>query len=479
MIFNSIPFIIFFPLVVLIYYIIPHKVRYIWLLIVSYFFYLCQSTSFVSLLLISTAVTYLSGILLEKSNRAKTPAIAKKTVVAATVVINLGILLVFKYTDFFLELIGNTRRFNLILPIGISFYTFRAVSYIVDCYRGKIVPEKNPLKLALYLSFFLSLLSGPIERACDFLPELSKKVDFDLENVKCGMQKMLWGYFLKIAVAGRLSILVDNVYSNSDGYRGLSLVFAALSYLFMLYCDFEGYSQIAIGGARVMGITMRENFRQPFYSENMGVLWRRWHVSLSTWFRDYLYIPLGGNRKGVRRKYLNLMIVLFLSGVWHGANLTFFIWGLLNGAYIVIGQMTISRRDDLAAKMNIPAKVRLFFKRVGVYILYAFTFIFFANDSVKSAWLVIKGIFTRFSLSPSGILEIFSLGLGKFNLLLTVLLALFVLVVDGKCYKYDCEFSTLLKKTPTWLRWMIYYAVLILILFSANLTGKEFIYSKM
>lgn len=475
MIFNSIPFIIFFPIVALVYYLIPHKVRYIWLLAASYFFYLCQSTSFVVLLVFSTIVTYISGLLLEKADTDK----KRNVIVAAGVIINLMILFEFKYTDFFLELFGSEKRLNLILPIGISFYTFQAVSYTVDCYRGKIEPEKNPFRLALYLSFFLSILSGPINRACDFLPELSKKVTFDTENVKVGLQKMLWGYFLKLCIAARLSIVVDNVYANSDGYSGISLVFTALAYLFMLYCDFEGYSQIAIGGAKIMGLTMCENFRQPFYSESMGALWRRWHVSLSTWFRDYLYIPLGGNRKGTARKYLNLIIVLFLSGVWHGANLTFFIWGLLNGLYIVIGQITIPWRDKIADALKIPGKVRLFLKRVGVYILYAFTFIFFANASVSDAWLVIKGIALRMNISASGIRELFALGLGKFNLALTLALALFVLIVDGKCFREDCEFSELMTKTPTWLRWTIYYGILILILFSANLTGKEFIYSKM
>lgn len=475
MVFNSIPFIIFFLPVALIYYLIPGKFRYIWLLAASIFFYLCQSTAFASFLIISVFITYATGLVLGRC----TKQIYQKITVAVSIFLNLGILLVFKYTDFVLGLFGKDGCLNLILPLGISFYTFMAVSYTVDVYRHKIQPEKNILKLALYLSFFLSILSGPINRACDFLPQLSKEVKLDLENVKVGLQKMLWGYFLKLCIAARLSIVVENVYGNSDGYHSLALIFTAIAYLFMLYCDFEGYSQIAIGAAKIMGITMLENFRQPFYSLSMSELWRRWHVSLSTWFRDYLYIPLGGNRKGTARKYLNLMIVLFLSGVWHGANLTFFIWGLLNGAYIVIGQITLPYRDKLAQKINCSEKLWNALKRIGVYILYAFTFIFFANDSVKSAWMVIKGIGLRLSFSAVQITEIFSLGLGKLNLMLTVVMAVFVIVVDGKCHKDDCDFAKLMTKTPTALRWIIYYAILILILFSANLTGKEFIYSKM
>ena len=481
MIFNSIPFIIFLPIVALGFYIIPQKFKVLWLLIASYFFYMCQDTAFVSLLIFSTIITYGAGILLGRINfAASSHAIFLRRFTATfAVIINLAILIIFKYADFFLELFGSSVRFSLLLPIGISFYTFEALSYIIDVYRGKITPERNILKLALYLSFFLNILSGPINRASDMLPEVSKRVTFDLENVKVGFQKMLWGYFLKLCVAARLSIIVDNVYANIDGYRGLSLAAAAVFYLFMLYCDFEGYSQIAIGAARIMGIRMQENFRQPFYSDSMSILWRRWHVSLSSWFRDYLYIPLGGNRKGTARKYLNLIIVLFLSGVWHGANLTFFIWGLLNGIFIVAGQITIGVRDNIAARLKITGGLRLFLKRCGVYILYAFTFIFFANDSVNNAFMAIRGIFLRFEISPSAIMEIFGLGLGKFNLLLVILMMLLVMIVDGKCFKRDCDFSALMKVTPTYIRWGLYYAMLIMILFSANLSGKEFIYSKM
>ncbi len=484
MLFNSIPYIILFPLVVLIGCLIPKKARYVWLLAVSYAFYFVLSESFIALLAISTLITYAVGMAIDAIKHDT----ARKAVVAAGAVINLGILFVFKYLDFTLALAGSGLRFNLMLPLGISFYTFQSVSYIVDVYRRKISCEKNPLKLALYVSFFLSIVSGPINRAGDMIPQFSDMPDITYDKLKSGAQKMLWGYFLKLAIAGRLAIVVENVYSNTDNWSGTSVAVAAISYMFMLYCDFEGYSQIAIGSGYMLGITMKENFRQPFFSTSMSEIWRRWHVSLSTWFRDYLYIPLGGSRKGTARKYINLMIVLFISGIWHGANLTFFIWGAINGAFIVIGQIFRKKRDELAGKLKEKIcksdkaqdrfdTVRRALQRLGVYILFSYVFIWFASDSVKSAYLAIKAIFTRFTLA--GFYEITKLGLGSFNLSLVIIMAVFVLVADKQAYKKGCDTASLIKNIPTAARWALYYALLIAILFSANLSGKEFIYSKM
>ncbi len=482
--FNTIPFIILFPAVVILYRIIPARLRYLWLLVVSAVFYYLQSNGFVVLIAVSTVVTYITGIAVEYTDGKG----GKRAVMILSLVINLGILFVFKYLDFTLGLFGSRFRFDLMLPLGISFYTFQAVGYVVDIYRGKITAEKNILKLALFLSFFLSIVSGPINRAGDILPQLEGPLP-SLDDTKVGMQKMLWGYFLKLAIAGRLAILVENVYGDPESYSGFAVAVVALSYIFMLYCDFEGYSQIAIGSGYMLGIRMKENFRQPFYSESMSEIWRRWHISLSMWFRDYLYIPLGGSRRGTVRKYINLMIVLFVSGIWHGANLTFFIWGALNGAYIVIGQILRPARDRIAEglKAKICASdsarvrfdmVRTVLKRIGVYILFAYIFIFFANDSVKSSWIAIKSILTRFTLK--GVFaELTTLGLGRFNLAITCGMILFVLIADGKANRRGTDTPGLAKVIPTPLRWALYYALLIAILFSANLTGKEFIYSQM
>lgn len=477
MIFNSIPFIIFFPIVVILYYLCPKKIRYIWLLLCSYFFYMTQSSDFVALLLLTTITTYLAGIAICKVNSIT----LKKVFIGITFVLNVGIIVYMKYTNFFLEMFGSKERFNLFVPIGISFYTLQALSYIMDCYRGKISPMYNIARYALYVSFFPTLLSGPINRSYDLMPELTCTNKLELDNVKQGMQKMLWGYFLKLVIAARLTILVDTVYQNPDEYSSVSLVLAAISFLFMLYCDFEGYSLIAIGASKILGINMRDNFRQPFYSTSMSELWRRWHISLSTWLREYLYFPLGGNRKGTARKYINTMIVMFVSGIWHGANYTFFVWGILNGLFLVVGSALKDRRDQLATAIGLAerAKLRTVLQRIGVYILYGFSMIFFANDSLAGACSVIRGIVTRISIKSVLTGELFSLGLGTFNLLFVIVLAVFVMVVDGLCNRRQCDITGLMKTTPTYIRWIAYLTIVVLILFSSNLSGTEFIYSKM
>ena len=484
MTFNSIPFIILFPVAVFAYYLIPQKFRYIWLLLVSYAFYYLCGGGFVILLAVSTVITYIAGHAVSVTDSTA----GKKIILAASAVIMLGILFVYKYLDFALALFGSGLRFNLMLPVGISFYTFQSVSYMADVYKGKTEPEKNIFKLALYLSFFLSILSGPINRAGDMLPQFDGAQPFSTENAKRGMQKMLWGYFLKLAIAGRLAIVVDNVYPAADSYSGLSVAFTALAYMFMLYCDFEGYSQIAIGGGYILGIKMKENFRQPFLSCSLSEMWRRWHVSLSMWFRDYLYIPLGGNRRGPVRKYINLFVVLFVSGIWHGANLTFFVWGAVNGIFVIAGQMLLPYRDKAAEAIKeklcrteksgiVFDRIRTALKRTGVYILFSYTFIWFANDSIKNAYNAVKIILTRFF--AGSVAELTTLGLGRFNLVLTLAMAGFVLIADKAAYKRDCDTPALILNIPTPVRWLIYYALITAILFSANLTGKEFIYSKM
>ena len=477
MLFNSIPFIVFFPIVVMIYYLIPQKIRYIWLLVCSYFFYFTQSSSSVAFLILSTISTYLAGILLNRASLIK----VKNLIVAAIFVVNIGLIVFFKYTNFFLDTVGSDRRMSLIVPIGISFYTLQALSYVMDCYRGKMETEKNLARYALYVSFFLTLLSGPINKGRDFMPELACDKKLDLDRVKVGMQKMLWGYFLKLVIAARLTILVDTAYANADGFSGSSLVVAAVCYLFMLYCDFQGYSCIAIGGAKILGIDMKENFLQPFYSTSMGELWRRWHVSLSTWFKEYVYFPLGGNRKGQTRKYINMMIIMFVSGLWHGANYTFFVWGLLNGFFLIMGNILIEKRNQLADRtgLNKHPELRRNLQRIGVYILYGFTMIFFASDNMSNALLVIRRIVLNFGLVRALHGEVFSLGLGVFNLAFAGLMCIIVLVVDGFCNKYSCDETKLVERVPTLYRWMIYIGIVTMIVFSANLSGKEFIYSQM
>lgn len=476
MLFNSMAFIIFFIVVTLLYYVCPKKIRYIWLLACSYIFYFSQSAHFVVLLITTTVITYIAGLLLYKYSDVK----IKNCIVGISFVINVGIIVYLKYTDFFLEMFNSGKRFNFVVPIGISFYTLQALSYIMDCYREKLEPEKNILRYALFVSFFPSMLSGPINRGRDLLPELRCAKNLELDNVKEGLQKMLWGYFLKLVIAARLTILVDTAYANADGYSGVSLLIAAIAYLFMLYCDFEGYSQIAIGASRILGITVLENFKQPFFATSMSELWHRWHISLSTWLREYLYFPLGGNRKGTTRKYINMMIVMFVSGLWHGANYTFIIWGILNGLFLVVGNALIDKRDAVARKCNLyDTRIRIVLQRIGVYLLYAFSFIFFAQDNIQNAFLIVSRIFTRFNVSGLVNGEIFSLGLGMANLGFIIVMCVFVMFIDGYCNRMKTDIVGLFKVMPLVVRWGIYLAVVTMIVFSANLSGKEFIYSKM
>ena len=343
MLFNSYNFLIFFPIVTLIYFLIPQRIRYIWLLIASYYFYMCWNAKYVFILLFSTAITYASGLLIARANKCKEEdkkIRIKKIFVGFSFIINLAILFLLKYFDFAID---NANRvlshfsmqvinptFDVILPVGISFYIFQALSYTVDVYREDVKAEKNFLKYALFVSFFPQLVAGPIERSKNLLKQVHEKHYFDAQRVKDGLLLMIWGGFQKIVIADRVAIVVDTVFNKFPQYGGMYIVVATILFAFQIYCDFSGYSTIAIGAAKVMGFQLMENFNAPYLSMSVAEFWRRWHISLSSWFRDYLYIPLGGNRKGKFRKYVNLMIVFIVSGLWHGAQWSFIVWGALN-----------------------------------------------------------------------------------------------------------------------------------------------------
>lgn len=327
MLFNSIQFLIFFPIVVALYYLIPKKVRYIWLLLASYYFYMSWNAKYALLLLFSTFVTYLSGLALGYMKNKQLAGPVKKRgmklCVAASFTLNLGVLFWFKYFDFAVDNINYVLsklhitllnpQFDIILPVGISFFTFQALSYTVDVYRGDIKAEKNFLKYALFVSFFPQLVAGPIERSKNLLKQIEKEHSFDAAKFCDGIYLMLWGFFLKMVLADRLAIVVNTVYGDIVQYGGMYVVVATIFFGFQIYCDFAGYSTIAMGAAKVMGFELMENFNAPYLAASIADFWRRWHISLSSWFRDYLYIPLGGNRKGKARKYLNQLIVFAVS----------------------------------------------------------------------------------------------------------------------------------------------------------------------
>lgn len=346
MLFNSYQFLIFFPVVTLIYFLIPHKIRYIWLLIASYFFYMCWNAKYALILLFSTAVTYIGGILISKANKVednRKKIKYKKMFVALSFIINLSILFLFKYFDF---AIGNINRilavlniqllnpkFDIVLPVGISFYIFQALGYTVDVYREDVKAERNFLKYALFVSFFPQLVAGPIERSKNLLEQMYEKHYFEAQRVKDGLLLMIWGGFQKIVIADRIAIVVDTIFNKFPEYGGIYILIASILFAFQIYCDFSGYSIIAVGAAKVMGFRLMENFNAPYFSMSVSEFWRRWHISLSTWFKDYVYIPLGGNRKGKIRKYINIMIVFLVSGLWHGASWNYIVWGGLNRSF--------------------------------------------------------------------------------------------------------------------------------------------------
>ena len=350
MLFNSLEFILFFPIVCLVYYLLPGiKGRTIFLLLASYYFYMCWEPVYALLLLTSTSITYISALCMDRFRSRR----RRKISLFSGIFINLGILFFYKYyefagsliTDFFSLLnIGiDIPRWNVLLPVGISFYIFQAVGYAVDVYRGTIKAEKNFVVYALFISFFPQLVAGPIERAKNMLPQFREKHKFSYENFDAGLRLMIWGFFMKLCVADRVSTYVDAVYNNYMEHSGVSLLLATFFFTFQIYCDFAGYSLIAIGSSKMMGFTLMENFHRPYFAKSIKEFWRRWHISLSTWFKDYLYIPLGGNRKGTLRTVFNLLLVWAVTGFWHGGGLHFVLWGLILGLLVVIEKLWLGK----------------------------------------------------------------------------------------------------------------------------------------
>ena len=472
---TELSFYIFLPICIFVYYLMPAKARYIWLLLCSYYFYCSLDGSFTTLLIASTIITWLSGGFISK---VETQA-QKKVILAIGTLLNLSILLFFKYGDFFLSLTNTSKRLGLLLPVGISFYTFQSLTYIFDIYNGDAKPEKNIFKYALFVSFFPLILSGPIERAKHLIPQLNCDSEFNASKAKTGLQLMLFGYFLKIVIVARMAILTDHVFTDYLNQNSVALIIAVLAYAVQIYCDFAGYSYIAIGMCEIMGIDIIKNFRQPYFATSVSDFWRRWHISLSTWFKDYLYIPLGGNRKGQFRKYINLIIVFLVSGLWHGANLTFVFWGVLNGIYQVIGDLIKNTKKSIFSSKLLRDKDVLsrILQTVITFILISFTWIFFRANSIYEAFEIIGCIGKSFSYVNLFDGTIWSVGLGVKNMLIALFAVAILIFADVICEKRNCEIYNILDKVKAPIRWATYYLLILLILFSMNLNMTEFIYS--
>lgn len=442
MLFNSPEFLIFFPIVTLLYFAIPHRFRYLWLLGASYYFYMCWNPRYALLMAASTFFTWLGGALISRTQKPT----ARKAAVWLNFAVNLLILFFFKYFWFtvdninalfaFLNLAPLEPKFDVILPVGISFYTFQALGYTVDVYRGDVRHEQNFLRYALFVSFFPQLVAGPIERSKNLIHQLRERHHFDYDRAVSGLLLMLWGYFQKLVIADRAAILVDRVYASPGSFFGFHFVIATVVFAVQIYCDFSSYTTIARGGARVMGFELMENFNVPYFSRSVAEFWNRWHISLSGWFRDYLYIPLGGNRKGTLRKYANLMAVFLASGLWHGASWNFVIWGFLHGFFRVMGDAAKNLRHTVCALLGINREKQYYpvFRVLLTFLIVCFCWIFFRADSMDTAIFILRKIFFDFRaelLFGGGLLD---MGLTAPDL--AVLLSAVIILLFADTLKY-------------------------------------------
>ncbi len=457
MIFNSINYLMFFPIVVLMFYLVPRKIRYIWLVFSSYFFYMCIHPKYAILLFFSTLLTYLTGLILEKATR-------KKRFLIACIVANLGLLFFFKYFQWIFEqanqLFGrnDSLPFQIILPIGISFYTFQTIGYVIDVYRGDKKAEKNFLKYALFVSFFPLILAGPIERSRKLLVQVekmheSKRIDF--ETIRSGLCLMLWGFFIKLVIADRAIIYVNYSFDHYSelGFRNLAV--GAILFALQIYCDFHGYTTIARGSALVLGFDLMDNFKQPYFANSIREFWKRWHISLTSWFTDYLYIPLGGNRKGYVRQLVNILIVFIVSGLWHGASWHFVAWGILHGIFQIVSNLTI--KSGLIKKSE--SRITHFLGIVLTFIMVDFAWIFFRANGLKDAVGYIVNMVSDFQSSASQ--EI----LGESNWFI-LLIAVIVLLVVDYLHEKNIKIRDYVFKQKIVLRWSIYIvAIWFIILF--------------
>ena len=485
MLFNSLQFAIFFPIIIILYFITPHKRRWILLLIASYYFYMCWKVDYIILIMISTLIDYICSNKMSKISKKR----RRKKWLLLSLFSNLGILFGFKYFNFFSENIQTLFNnynifyempfFNVLLPVGISFYTFQTLSYTIDVYNNKTPAQKHLGVFAVYVSFFPQLVAGPIERSNHLLPQFFEKHVFSYNRVRAGLQKMLWGFFKKIVIADNLAILVDGVYNNIDNYSGITLIVATIFFTFQIYCDFSGYSDIAIGTAKTMGFELRENFKRPYFSKSIREFWQRWHITLSTWFRDYVYIPLGGNRVVKWKWYYNILITFLLSGLWHGANWTFIVWGALHGTYLIVALILSNPKKTLA---NFIKKQSVFLNKCldvsTTFILVAFAWIFFRANNIEDAIYIINNLPSGFKeVSNLGELKMQFRGIGIFQEDLIKCLVLICVLFIYSTYERSGDVWKKLEDKPKWVRWSIYYLLVFGILFIAPHSNvNNFIY---
>lgn len=480
MLFNSIDFAIFLPIVFLLYWFVVNnnlKLQNFLIVVASYVFYGWWDWRFLSLILFSTLVDYTIGNRLSNQEN----QVKRKILLWTSLLVNLGFLGFFKYYNFFLDnfltafsFFGhpiNLQGLNIILPVGISFYTFQTLSYTIDVYRKKLEPTKDFISFTAYVSFFPQLVAGPIERATNLLPQFYKKRTFDYHKAVDGLRQILWGLFKKIVIADNAAQLANEIFNNSTDYSGSTLVLGALFFTFQIYGDFSGYSDIAIGTSRLFGFNLMQNFKSPYFSRDIAEFWRRWHVSLSTWFRDYLYIPLGGSRGGTWMKVRNTFIIFTVSGFWHGANWTFIVWGILNALYfmplLLLGKNRLNT-DTVAAGKHLPS-IREFFQMGTTFGLTVLTWIFFRADDIGHALSYLSTIFSKSLISIPHFPQI------RLALTTIVLIGFFIIAEwIGRNKQFAIQDLSTIKNN--YLRYGFYLCIIIMIISLGNFNENSFIY---
>ena len=447
MTFNSWEFLLFYPIVAILYFILPKRMKWPMLLIASYYFYMCYQAELVFLIFGTTLISWISSMIIEKSERRG----VRRFWLTLTLITSLGVLFFYKYFNFLsgsvtgiAEYLGydiGSLTLNLILPVGISFYTFQTLSYVIDVYRRDVKAERNFFFYALFVSFFPQLVAGPIERPDNLIPQLREPKPFSSDNALKGAKHMLVGFFKKVCVADTIAVYVNAVYNKPEEATGIGVIIATVLFAVQIYCDFSGYTDIAIGCARIMGIRLMKNFDHPYHATSIKEFWSRWHISLSSWFRDYLYIPLGGNRKGRFRRLINVLIVFLVSGLWHGAAWTFVVWGALHGIYQIFGNLTWKPRNKLLSLVKLSEKSIgiVWIRRVITFALVSFAWIFFRANSLSDAKLLLERLFTSAGWQTPIAESITAMGFSLTAILMTLAVILTLLLVDHMLTYDDSE----------------------------------------
>ena len=484
MLFNSLEFLVFFPVIFFAYFALAHKFRWALLLVASYIFYAYWHPVYLGLLIVSTVVDYLAGLGIASSSR----KVIRRLFLALSLSVNLGLLFSFKYIDFFIANLNTVFAvfpfdyqlgfINILLPIGISFYTFQTLSYTLDIFRGKLKPERHLGRFALFVSFFPQLVAGPVERAKDLLPQFKLNHSFDYSRAVLGLRRMLWGFFQKIVIADRLALYVDSVYAAPETHAGLPIIMAALFFTLQVYCDFAGYSNIAIGTAQMMGFNLRENFRRPFFATSITQFWQRWHISVSTWFRDYLYLPLAKKRQLKALRRFDLLLTFLVIGLWHGASWTYALFGLLSGIFIILEQVlrpyvklhSPAVRNERPVLGIIPQPSFIPLARIYVFLLITITGIFFRSQTLQQAGVMFEN---AFALAGSSLVIP---GFSKFPFCIACLSIFLLFFVEMLEERSKQSVYSLIGSLPKWLRWLLYTCMVFSIVLFGNFGSQEFIY---